>query len=52
MQKEGVESFDKFKEWLKEEKEWLLKKKKEVAGQQVTQEMEYVQKLVNLSASK
>ncbi|KAJ7857365.1 hypothetical protein B0H13DRAFT_2237717 [Mycena leptocephala] len=41
MQKEGVESFDKFKEWLKEEKEWLLKKKKEVTGQQVTQEMEY-----------
>ncbi|KAJ7779945.1 hypothetical protein B0H16DRAFT_1830520 [Mycena metata] len=45
MRKEGIESTDVFKEWLKEEKEWLLKKK------EVTVEMQYVQKLINWSVS-
>ncbi|KAJ7017031.1 hypothetical protein C8F04DRAFT_1201162 [Mycena alexandri] len=51
MRKEGIESGDVFKEWLKEEKEWLLQKKGS-SGREVTLEMQYVQKLVNWSVCK
>lgn len=51
MRKEGIESFEEFDEWLVEEKEWLESKKAQAAKQVVTLEMNYVQKLVNLSAS-
>lgn len=36
MQTEGVESGEKFKEWLAEEKEWLLAKKNAADAQVVT----------------
>ncbi|KAJ7027665.1 hypothetical protein C8F04DRAFT_1266767 [Mycena alexandri] len=51
MRKEGIESFEEFDRWLVEEKEWLESKKAQTAKQVVTLEMDYVQKLVNLSAS-
>ncbi|KAJ7678318.1 hypothetical protein DFH06DRAFT_1121808 [Mycena polygramma] len=51
MEKQGVESYDQFRLWLKEEQEWLLAKKAAAANKEVTLEMEYVQKLVNLSVS-
>jgi hypothetical protein len=52
MQEEGVEDYDMFHVWLEEEKEYLfgldagLPKKR-----QLTLEMEYLQKLVNLEGS-
>jgi hypothetical protein len=52
MQEEGVEDYDTFHVWLEEEKEYLLgldaglPKKREL-----TLEMEYLQKLVNLEGS-
>ncbi|KAJ7043626.1 hypothetical protein C8F04DRAFT_1251032 [Mycena alexandri] len=51
MRKEGIESLEEFDEWLVEEKEWLESKKAQAAKQVVTLEMNYAQKLVNLSAS-
>ncbi|KAJ7720635.1 hypothetical protein B0H16DRAFT_1666433 [Mycena metata] len=44
-------STDVFKEWLEEEREWLLQKKG-ASEREVTVEMQYVQKLVNWSVSK
>ncbi|KAJ6600447.1 hypothetical protein DFH09DRAFT_901486 [Mycena vulgaris] len=51
MQQEGVESYEEFHQWLKEEKEYLLSLKHASKTNVETLEMEYVQKLVNLSAS-
>lgn len=51
MRREGIESVDEFDRWLVEEREWLESKKEQAAKQVVTMEMDYVQKLVNLSAS-
>ncbi|KAJ7206125.1 hypothetical protein GGX14DRAFT_535569 [Mycena pura] len=52
MRREGLDSFDCFHDWLKEEEEWLLEKKRSDAERVVTSEMDYVQKLINLSTSK
>lgn len=51
MREEGVESAERFHEWLKEEKEYLLGLKRTPSTNEETLEMEYVQKLINLSAS-
>ncbi|KAJ7795486.1 hypothetical protein B0H14DRAFT_2620904 [Mycena olivaceomarginata] len=51
MRQEHVESFDEFHEWLREEKEYLVDLKHAAKTNVETLEMEYVQKLVNLSAS-
>ncbi|KAJ7104590.1 hypothetical protein C8R43DRAFT_1092224 [Mycena crocata] len=51
MRQEGVRSTDEFKQWLKEEREYLLGLKDAPKTTEETMEMEYVQKLVNLSAS-
>jgi hypothetical protein len=51
MAREGVLSVDEFEQWLVEEREWLMSKKNAAAAQEVTLEMEYVQKLINLSVS-
>lgn len=51
MQQEGVESYAQFHEWLAEEKAYLLSLKHAPKTNVETMEMEYVQKLVNLSAS-
>ncbi|KAJ6592957.1 hypothetical protein B0H19DRAFT_890330, partial [Mycena capillaripes] len=51
MRQEGVESFDEFHQWLLEEKQYLVSLKNAAKTNVETLEMEYVQKLVNLSAS-
>ncbi|KAJ6510311.1 hypothetical protein DFH09DRAFT_1435255 [Mycena vulgaris] len=51
MRSEGVEDYAVFKEWLEEEKTYLLGLKHAPKTNVETLEMEYVQKLVNLSAS-
>ncbi|KAF7335046.1 hypothetical protein MVEN_02254900 [Mycena venus] len=51
MNHEGIRSVNEFEQWLVEEKEWLMSKKNSAASQKETLEMEYVQKLVNLSVS-
>ncbi|KAF7371676.1 hypothetical protein MVEN_00023800 [Mycena venus] len=51
MNHEGILSVNEFEQWLVEEKEWLMSKKNSAASQKETLEMEYVQKLVNLSVS-
>ncbi|KAJ7491580.1 hypothetical protein B0H11DRAFT_2398988 [Mycena galericulata] len=50
MKSQGVASFEEFHTGLKEEKEWLLAKKASGAAAMTT-EMEYVQKMANLSVS-
>ncbi|KAJ7355230.1 hypothetical protein DFH08DRAFT_912373 [Mycena albidolilacea] len=51
MHQEGVESVDRFTEWLAEETTYLEGLKSAPKTNNETLEMEYVQKLVNLSAS-
>ncbi|KAJ6543235.1 hypothetical protein DFH09DRAFT_829842, partial [Mycena vulgaris] len=51
MRQEHVESFDEFHQWLLEEKEYLVGLKHAAKTNVETLEMEYVQKLVNPSAS-
>ncbi|KAJ7071763.1 hypothetical protein B0H15DRAFT_793326 [Mycena belliarum] len=51
MRQEGIESFEEFKGWLEEEKTYLLGLKNTAGTNQETLEMEYVQKLINLSLS-
>ncbi|KAJ7074925.1 hypothetical protein B0H15DRAFT_792589 [Mycena belliarum] len=51
MRQEGVRSFDEFKQWLQEEKDYLLGLKNAPKENVETLRMEYVQKLINLSAS-
>ncbi|KAJ6555622.1 hypothetical protein DFH09DRAFT_1248404 [Mycena vulgaris] len=51
MEREGVASYTEFKEWLAEEKTYLLGLKNAPKTNIETLEMEYVQKLVNLSTS-
>ncbi|KAJ7062969.1 hypothetical protein B0H15DRAFT_794779 [Mycena belliarum] len=51
MRQEGVESTDEFKQWLREEKDYLLNLKNSPKQTTESLEMEYVQKLINLSAS-
>ncbi|KAJ7070328.1 hypothetical protein B0H15DRAFT_793562, partial [Mycena belliarum] len=51
MEREGVESFEEFKEWLQEEKDYLLGLKNAPKEKVESLEMEYVQKLINLSTS-
>lgn len=51
MQQEGVDGFDQFDQWLAEEKAYLQGLKNTPKTNTETHEMEYVQKLVNLSAS-
>ncbi|KAJ7867192.1 hypothetical protein B0H14DRAFT_3441889 [Mycena olivaceomarginata] len=48
---EGVDSYSRFHDWLREEKDYLLSLKDAPKTDVETLEMEYVQKLVNLSAS-
>lgn len=52
MDKENVPGFGAFRIWLDEEKEFLLGLKAGSKDQTETLEMEYVQKLVNLDASR
>ncbi|KAJ7351369.1 hypothetical protein DFH08DRAFT_957690 [Mycena albidolilacea] len=52
MRREGVVSTEEFEKWLAEEKEWMMLKKNSKKSQETSLEMEYVQKLVNLSSSK
>jgi hypothetical protein len=51
MHQEGVKGFNEFHEWLLEEKAYLLGLKHAAKTNVETLEMEYVQKLVNLSTS-
>ncbi|KAJ7472491.1 hypothetical protein FB451DRAFT_1339449 [Mycena latifolia] len=51
MEREGVEDYQEFHQWLEEEKVYLLSLKNAPKENVETLEMEYVQKLVNLSAS-
>jgi hypothetical protein len=51
MQQEKIDSVDRFHEWLVEEKTYLQGLKNAGKTNEETLEMEYVQKLVNLSAS-
>ncbi|KAJ6600993.1 hypothetical protein DFH09DRAFT_1243004 [Mycena vulgaris] len=51
MRREGVESYEEFHQWLQEEKAYLLSLKHAPKTNVETLEMEYVQKLANLSAS-
>lgn len=51
MRQEGVRSFDEFHVWLEEEKVYLVGLKDAAKTSVETLEMEYVQKLINLSAS-
>jgi hypothetical protein len=51
MRQEGVDSVDRFTEWLAEETTYLEGLKSAPKTNNETLEMEYVQKLVNLSAS-
>ncbi|KAJ6457334.1 hypothetical protein C8R45DRAFT_1056376 [Mycena sanguinolenta] len=48
---QGVDSVDRFHEWLSEEKTYLVGLKNAAKTSEETLEMEYVQKLMNLSAS-
>ncbi|KAF8189469.1 hypothetical protein K438DRAFT_1763685 [Mycena galopus ATCC 62051] len=52
MVEEDITSFDTFRIWLEEEKEFLLGLKTGSKDQTETLEMEYVQKLVNLDSSR
>lgn len=52
MREEGVDSFDRFHEWLEEEKKFLIGLKRSPKTNEESLEMEYVQKLINLSVSK
>ncbi|KAF8184353.1 hypothetical protein K438DRAFT_1937315 [Mycena galopus ATCC 62051] len=52
MVEEDITSFDTFRIWLEEEKEFLLGLKTGSKDQTGTLEMEYVQKLVNLDSSR
>ncbi|KAJ7160606.1 hypothetical protein C8R43DRAFT_881321, partial [Mycena crocata] len=51
MKQEGVPSTDEFHHWLEEERAYLVGLKNTPKSNVETMEMEYVQKLVNLSAS-
>lgn len=51
MRDEKIESDQVFYDWLKEEKAYLLGLKNASTASEETLEMEYVQRLVNLSAS-
>jgi hypothetical protein len=51
MRQEHVKSFDEFHQWLLEEKAYLVSLKLAAKMNVETLEMEYVQKLINLSAS-
>ncbi|KAJ7858710.1 hypothetical protein B0H14DRAFT_3085063 [Mycena olivaceomarginata] len=51
MRQEGVDDYARFHEWLQEEKDYLLGLKDAPKTNEETLEMEYVQKLINLSAS-
>ncbi|KAJ6583130.1 hypothetical protein DFH09DRAFT_912007 [Mycena vulgaris] len=51
MRSEGVEDYEEFHQWLEEEKMYLLSLKHMPKTNVETLEMEYVQKLINLSAS-
>jgi hypothetical protein len=51
MLQEGIHSCEEFHQWLEEEKTYLLGLKDAPKTNVETLEMEYVQKLVNLSAS-
>ncbi|KAJ7822918.1 hypothetical protein B0H14DRAFT_3470428 [Mycena olivaceomarginata] len=52
MQEEGIEDYGTFHVWLEEEKEYLLKLDTGLSNkQELTVEMEYLQRLVNLEAS-
>jgi uncharacterized protein YfeS len=51
MGQEGVDSYARFHEWLQEEKDYLLSLKDAPKTNVETLKMEYIQKLVNLSAS-
>jgi hypothetical protein len=51
MQQEGVKSYQEFHQWLEEEKAYLVSLKNAAKDNVETLEMEYVQKLVNLSSS-
>ncbi|KAJ7159890.1 hypothetical protein C8R43DRAFT_881551 [Mycena crocata] len=51
MKEEGVKDVEEFQQWLLEEKAYLLSLKNAPKTNTETLEMEYVQKLVNLSAS-
>ncbi|KAJ7156601.1 hypothetical protein C8R43DRAFT_821609, partial [Mycena crocata] len=51
MRQEGVNDFAEFHQWLLEEKTYLLSLKNAPKTSNETLEMEYIQKLVNLSAS-
>ncbi|KAJ7174442.1 hypothetical protein C8R46DRAFT_892382, partial [Mycena filopes] len=51
MRREEIRSVNEFDVWLVEEREWLESKKAQASKEVVTLEMDYVQKLVNLSAS-
>ncbi|KAJ7129039.1 hypothetical protein C8R43DRAFT_896829 [Mycena crocata] len=51
MKQERVASYDEFHQWLLEERAYLLSLKNAPKSNTETLEMEYVQKLVNLSAS-
>jgi hypothetical protein len=52
MHQEGVDDYTQFHEWLQEEKDYLLGLKDAPKTNEEMLEMEYVQKLINLSASK
>jgi hypothetical protein len=51
MRQEGIDSVEQFHEWLGEERSYLKGLKGATKTNEETLEMEYVQKLVNLSAS-
>ena len=51
MRQEGVDSVERFHEWLAEEKVYLEALKEAPKTNEETLEMEYVQRLVNLGAS-
>ena len=51
MMRDGVEDYEQFHQWLAEEKTYLISLKDAPKTNVETMEMEYVQKLVNLSAS-
>ncbi|KAJ7888131.1 hypothetical protein B0H14DRAFT_3430321 [Mycena olivaceomarginata] len=51
MRQETIDSVDRFHEWLEEEKTYLEGLKDATKTKEETLEMEYIQKLVNLSAS-
>ncbi|KAJ7826212.1 hypothetical protein B0H14DRAFT_2368292, partial [Mycena olivaceomarginata] len=51
MRQEGVDGYAQFHEWLQEEKDYLLSLKDAPKTNEETLKMEYVQKLINLSAS-